>query len=137
MNKLNYISLFSSAGVGCFGLNQENFKCIVTAEILKKRLEIQRFNKICEDEDGYVNGDISKEDVKEKIYSIINKFKAKNKIKDVDVLLATPPCQGISVANHKKKKDNPVKLNMKDDPLDDGDDYADDDDDFNNYTSFK
>jgi hypothetical protein len=40
-------------------------------------------------------------------------------------------------ANHKKKKDNPVKLNMKDDPLDDGDDYADDDDDFNNYTSFK
>ena len=109
MNKLNYISLFSSAGVGCFGLNQENFKCIVTAEILKKRLEIQRFNKICEDEDGYVNGDISKEDVKEKIYSIINKFKAKNKIKDVDVLLATPPCQGISVANH--KKNNELKRN--------------------------
>jgi DNA (cytosine-5)-methyltransferase 1 len=41
MNKLNYISLFSSAGVGCYGLNQENFKCVATAEILEKRLKPQ------------------------------------------------------------------------------------------------
>ena len=25
MKQLNYISLFSSAGVGCYGFNQENF----------------------------------------------------------------------------------------------------------------
>ena len=29
---------------------------------------------------------------------------AKNfNVKDLDVLVATPPCQGMSVANHKKK----------------------------------
>ena len=109
MNKLNYISLFSSAGVGCYGLNQENFKCVATAEILEKRLNIQKYNKICENEEGYINGDISKENIKEKIYNVINKFKYENKIKDIDVLLATPPCQGISVANHKKK--NELKRN--------------------------
>jgi len=109
MNNLNYISLFSSAGVGCYGLNQENFKCVATAEILEKRLNIQKYNKICENEDGYINGDISKENIKEKIYNVIDKFKYKNKIKDIDVLLATPPCQGISVANHKKK--NELKRN--------------------------
>ena len=103
MNKLNYISLFSSAGVGCYGLNQENFKCVATAEILEKRLNIQKYNKICEKDEGYINGDISKEIIKEKIYNVINKFKYENKIKDIDVLLATPPCQGISVANHKKR----------------------------------
>jgi DNA (cytosine-5)-methyltransferase 1 len=109
MNKLNYISLFSSAGVGCYGLNQENFKCVATAEILEKRLNIQKYNKICEKEEGYINGDISKENIKKKIYNVINKFKYENKIKDIDVLLATPPCQGISVANHKKK--NELKRN--------------------------
>jgi DNA (cytosine-5)-methyltransferase 1 len=80
MNKLNYISLFSSAGVGCYGLKQENFKCIATAEILEKRLNIQKYNKICENEQGYINGDISKENIKEKIYNVIKKFKYENKI---------------------------------------------------------
>lgn len=40
-------------------------------------------------------------------------------------------------ANHKKKKDHPVKVNMKDDLLDDDGDYGDDDDGYNNYASFK
>ena len=49
MKQLNYISLFSSAGVGCYGFNQENFKCISTCEIDPKRIEIQKNNWICED----------------------------------------------------------------------------------------
>ena len=105
MKNHTYLSLFSSAGVGCFGFKQEDFQCITTCEIDKRRLEIQKYNDICNDENGYVCGDISKEEIKEKILKNISNFKTKNSINDVTVLLATPPCQGISVANHKKKNE--------------------------------
>lgn len=36
---LTYISLFSSAGVGCYGFKQNGFECIATNEILTKRLK--------------------------------------------------------------------------------------------------
>ena len=39
-----YISLFSSAGVGCYGFKQEGYQCIATCEILEKRLNIQKYN---------------------------------------------------------------------------------------------
>ena len=38
-------------------------------------------------------------------------------------------------ASHKKKKVNPVKVNMKNEDIDE--DYADEDDDYSNYKSFK
>ncbi|GAA7583467.1 hypothetical protein MMM150_07920 [Helicobacter pylori] len=38
---LTYISLFSGAGVGCYGLLEEGFECVATNEILEKRLNIQ------------------------------------------------------------------------------------------------
>ena len=45
-NKLyTYISLFSSAGVGCYGFQQAGFKCIATSELIERRIAIQRFNK--------------------------------------------------------------------------------------------
>ena len=33
-----YISLFSSAGVGCYGFKQERFHCLATVELLERRL---------------------------------------------------------------------------------------------------
>ena len=44
-NKPTYISLFSSAGVGCYGFKLEGFECIATNELLEKRLNIQKLNK--------------------------------------------------------------------------------------------
>lgn len=41
---LTYISLFSGAGVGCYGFHMNNFQCIATAEILERRLKIQKYN---------------------------------------------------------------------------------------------
>ena len=38
MSKLTYISLFSSAGVGCYGFTQEGFECIATCELIEQRL---------------------------------------------------------------------------------------------------
>jgi DNA (cytosine-5)-methyltransferase 1 len=103
IKKNNYLSLYSSAGIGCFGFKKNNFDCIATVEIISKRLQIQKFNKICDDDEGYINDDISKIETKNKIFNIVNKYKKINNISEVDVVIATPPCQGLSVANHKKK----------------------------------
>ncbi len=102
-NKPTYISLFSSAGVGCYGFKQEGFECIATNELLEKRLNIQKINKKCKFESGYIAADIKEDSTKKLIYQEIKKW---NKLGNdrVDVVIATPPCQGMSVANHKKKE---------------------------------
>ena len=100
---LNYVSLFSSAGVGCYGFKQEGFECIATVEFLEKRMQIQKYNNKCKNEDGYIVGDIETEDTHQRLENVIlDYFKNVNK-PDIDVIIATPPCQGMSVANHKKK----------------------------------
>ena len=108
-NKLNYISLFSGAGIGCFGFKQNKFDCIATNEYIEKRLEIQRFNQKCKYESGYISGDITKPHIKQKIFNEIEFWNKKHNVKEIDVVIATPPCQGMSVANHKKK--NELKRN--------------------------
>lgn len=104
-NKLTYISLFSSAGVGCFGFKQNNFECIATNEILTKRLKIQVYNNKCKYHSGYLDGDISTTEIKRKLFAEIDLWKNKHRIKEPDVVIATPPCQGMSVANHKKNNE--------------------------------
>jgi DNA (cytosine-5)-methyltransferase 1 len=99
---LTYISLFSSAGVGCYGFKLNGFECIATNELLAKRLKIQSFNNKCKYESGYIDGDITKQQVKEKLLNELKFWQEKHNIKTPDVLIATPPCQGMSVANHKK-----------------------------------
>ena len=105
--KLNYISLFSSAGVGCFGFKMEGYNCIASCEIIEKRLNIQKANHKCKYESGYILGDITKTEVTKKIFEQIDLWKIKQHINDVDVIIATPPCQGMSVANQKKKNELP------------------------------
>lgn len=102
MSKRGYVSLFSSAGVGCYGFNLERFDCIVTSELIEKRIEIQKYNEVCSLEDGYIPGDITDPEIKKRITDQISLWKDVYNEKEVDVLVATPPCQGISVANHKK-----------------------------------
>lgn len=97
-----YVSLFSSAGVGCYGFKLEGFECIATNELIERRLNVQKYNKKCKYSSGYICGDITLPDTKDLLYSEIEMWKAKDHIKQVDVVIATPPCQGMSVANHKK-----------------------------------
>ena len=103
MDKFTYISLFSSAGVGCYGFKQENFECIATNELLSKRLQVQKYNKKCKYESGYICGDILKKETIDKIHDEIQLWKGNEHLKDITTIIATPPCQGMSVANHKKK----------------------------------
>ena len=99
---LTYISLFSSAGVGCYGFKLEDFECIATNEIIEKRLNVQRHNNKCRYDSGYIADDILKEEAKNKIRKELEFWKRNHGIKELDVLISTPPCQGMSVANHKK-----------------------------------
>lgn len=93
-----YVSLFSSAGVGDYGFYQAGFKLIASNELLQRRMDVQLANNIAEDRDAYIVGDITKKEVKDKITKQVKKYTT-----DLDLLVATPPCQGISVANHFKK----------------------------------
>ena len=103
--KKTYISLFSSAGVGCYGFKMEDFECIATNELIERRLQVQKYNNKCKYESGYICGDILNQETKNKIYNEINLWKECEHINDVTTIIATPPCQGMSVANHKKKEE--------------------------------
>lgn len=105
MKKNTYVSLFSSAGVGCYGFKSEGFECIATNEIIQRRLNIQKINKKCKYNSGYILGDIREENIKEKLKVEVDFWKKEEGIDSVDVIIATPPCQGMSVANHKKGVD--------------------------------
>ena len=110
-NSLTYISLFSSAGVGCYGFKKAGYKCIATNELIERRMNIQKINKKCDFETGYVVGDIKESNTKNKIFQEIEKWNKLGNDK-VDVLIATPPCQGMSVANHKKADDEIVRNSL-------------------------
>lgn len=107
---MNYVSLFSSAGVGCYGFKQEGFDCMATSELIARRLDVQRANNKAKYENGYILGDITTDDTKSKLYDAISTFKEKEEDKAVDVVIFTAPCQGMSVANH-KKNDGTIEKN--------------------------
>lgn len=109
---MTYISLFSSAGVGCYGFKMEGFECIATNELIERRLNVQKANKKCKYESGYICGDVTTEATKKLLYTEIDRWKKKEKIKRVDVVIATPPCQGMSVANHKKSDTEIVRNSL-------------------------
>ena len=109
---MTYISLFSSAGIGCYGFKTEGFECVATNELIERRLNIQKFNKKCKYESGYICGDITNAEIKEKLFSQIDLWKNHEKVSRIDLLVATPPCQGMSVANHKKSKSEIVRNSL-------------------------
>lgn len=101
-NRLTYISLFSSAGVGCYGFKQENYNCVATVELIERRLNIQRYNHKCLYDSGYICGDITLPETQQRVFDELQMWQRQNRLIDLDVVIATPPCQGMSVANHKK-----------------------------------
>ena len=97
-----YISLFSSAGVGCYGFKQAGFECVATNELIKRRLDIQKYNNKCKYDSGYICGDITSQATKNALFNEVELWRKQEGLKRLDVVIATPPCQGMSVANHKK-----------------------------------
>ena len=97
-----YISLFSSAGIGCYGFKLEGFECIATCELLERRIKMQSYNHKCRYEEGYISGDMTQKETHDKILAQYAYWRKHHHISELDVVVATPPCQGMSVANHKK-----------------------------------
>ena len=100
--RLSYATFFSGAGVGCQEFTNNGFECVVTNELLKKRLNVQKFNGKCKHDAQYILGDIKNQSVKNAIYEQIKIWNNENKTSELDVAICTPPCQGMSVANHHK-----------------------------------
>lgn len=90
---VTYGSMFSCAGVGDWGFHQSDMQCQATQELEDKRMFFQRLNSLCDRDDGYVTGDITDA-------AVYAEFIAR--ASGVDMLMATPPCQGMSVANRKR-----------------------------------
>lgn len=107
-----YISLFSSAGVGCYGFKMNGYECIATNELLEDRLAVQKANHKCRYESGYIGGDITLQETQQKILDEIDYWKHHRKINQIDVLFATPPCQGMSTANYKKSDDEQIRNSL-------------------------
>ena len=111
-NKRTYITLFSSAGVGCYGFKLNGFECIATNELLDVRLTVQKANHKCKYESGYIGGDITTEETHKKLFDEIDMWKEKEGLSQVDVVFATPPCQGMSTANLKKADDEQIRNSL-------------------------
>jgi len=94
MSKLNAISLFSSAGIGELLLNKTNVNVIAANELLPKRAECY---KHFYPESDICCGDINDIKVKEHMISVV-------KSNNVKVLIATPPCQGLSTLGKNKNQ---------------------------------
>lgn len=107
-----YISLFSSAGVGCYGFKQNNFECIATNELVSRRLEIQKVNRKCKYKTGYISHSIENQETKDLINAEFQRWQTKHNIDNLDVIVATPPCQGMSLANHKKNDTDAIRNNL-------------------------
>ena len=70
---LTYISLFSCAGVGCFGFKKAGFECIATNELIERRINVQKFNDKCKFDSGYICDDITTEETKNKFMELIDR----------------------------------------------------------------
>lgn len=99
----SYVTLFSSSGVGDYGFHEAGFSLVASNELIERRMNVQRANALSKDPNAYITGDIQLEETKQSIYKQIDYWLSKHKKSGLDLLVATPPCQGISVANHYKK----------------------------------
>lgn len=112
VKKRTYISLFSCAGVGCYGFKMAGYQCIATNELLAPRIAVQRVNKKCKYESGYICGDATKPETHKLILDEIAKWRELEGLQQVDVVFATPPCQGMSTVNYKKSEHEQIRNSL-------------------------
>lgn len=93
MNKsIKAISLFSSAGIGELRLDRSKINVVAANELIPQRAQCYEFFY---PETEMLCGDITDSSIKERLISIAKKERVK-------LLLATPPCQGLSTLGKNK-----------------------------------
>jgi DNA (cytosine-5)-methyltransferase 1 len=93
MKNLNAVSLFSCIGVGEYYLKDIGINTVVANEIEPKRCQTYKF---FHPETEIICGDIIDKNVKNKILTASKKH-------NIDIIIATPPCQGMSSVGKNKK----------------------------------
>ena len=96
---MKILSLFANVGFGEFYLRDEGFDVAVANELLEDRVDF--YKKLHPDTQSVICGDISQTSIQNSIIESCNKFGP------IDVVVATPPCQGMSLANASKASDDP------------------------------
>lgn len=91
--RVNGMSLFSSSGIGEYYLSRAGIDIVVANELIPKRAEL--YKKIYPNH-TMVTGDINDK----KIFDEVKKNAINN---NVEFMIASPPCQGISVAGKNRK----------------------------------
>lgn len=89
------LSLFANVGIAETYLKDVNLEIVVANELLDERA---RFYKYLYPECEMIQGDITEEEI---YRTVINKAKEK----EIEFILATPPCQGMSLAGSKNPND--------------------------------
>ena len=93
MKKLNAVSLFSCIGVGEYYLKDIGINTVVANEIEPKRCQTYKF---FHPDTEVICGDIIDKSVKSKILAASKKH-------NIDLVIATPPCQGMSSVGKNRK----------------------------------
>ncbi len=96
---MKILSLFANVGFGEFYLKDLGHEVVVANELLQDRVDF--YKKFYPDHKDVICGDISKQGVQDKL------VKACDNHGGVDIIIATPPCQGMSIANAKKDTEDP------------------------------
>ena len=96
-------SLFSNVGIAETYLERNNINIVVANELLPERA---RFYKFLHPQTEVIPGDITKEE-------IFNEVVEKSLNNKIEFLLATPPCQGMSVAGKMDENDPRNSLIIK------------------------
>lgn len=96
--QLNAVSMFAGAGVGETYLKEIGVDVLVANELVPKRAKLYQ---ALYSESIMVCGDIRKADTLEQIYKAIGS-------KEIDLLLASPPCQGMSIAGKNRTQEDMV-----------------------------
>lgn len=93
--QIKAMSLFANVGVAESYLDKENISVVISNELNKKRAE---FYKHLYPHADMVIGDITCDHIKKELISKAKKL-------NVDLVIATPPCQGMSTVGKKDKND--------------------------------
>lgn len=89
------VSLFANVGIAETYLSNHNINIVVANELLEKRAEFHKFNH---PNTHMICGDITTPEIFDKVLEVAKKEKC-------EFLLATPPCQGMSVAGKMAEND--------------------------------
>lgn len=97
--KLKAISLFSGAGIDEFYLDDVGVEVVLANEIIESRADAY---KALHKNQNVINDDICKSEIKNEIIRVAKDNK-------INLIIATPPCQGVSWAGANKTGDSLLK----------------------------